>query len=205
MNTLRLFFACSLLLASQVANAATLRLAVNGQLGDGVLSVHDGFEFALFSGFVEFDLDDRMVQSGSSTPFYNLVDWSITVDGTSSDLLLEGSGETFDNGTLSLNQSASINRVTLLIDEDISTPGVNELDRTLRLYFDPDIDLDSDSRFEDISTLTFEPSGSLLQFSTSQVPMTVASASISAVPVPAAAWLFGSALLGLGVLQRREA
>ena len=29
--------------------------------------------------------------------------------------------------------------------------------------------------------------------------------SVSAVPIPAAAWLFGSALLGLGVLKRKKA
>jgi hypothetical protein len=30
-------------------------------------------------------------------------------------------------------------------------------------------------------------------------------ADVSAVPVPAAAWLFGSALLGLGAVKRRKA
>ena len=33
----------------------------------------------------------------------------------------------------------------------------------------------------------------------------ISAGSISAVPIPAAAWLFGSALLGLGLVKRRKA
>lgn len=201
MQILRYVMVISLLAFTTAANSASVQVNVSGTLGEEVLSLHAGYGGAPFNGYFEIDLDDRLIQSGNSNPYYNMTAWSITVVGTIDSLLLESSGETLDDGTLTLSQSASINRVTLLIDEDID----GALDRTLRLYFDPVVDLSPQSKFEDLSVFNFIPDGSLLQFSTSQGPMNVESANISAVPIPAAAWMFGSALLGLGVFKHRRA
>ncbi|NND53341.1 MAG: VPLPA-CTERM sorting domain-containing protein [Gammaproteobacteria bacterium] len=189
---------------SGVSNAAPITLSLNGTLDTGSLSIHQDFINAPFSGTLEFDLSTRQIQSGNSNPFYELTSWSILVTGDNSNsLLLESSGEALDAGVLTLSTSSDI--VQLEIDEDINTGGSTNLDRTLRLQFDPQLNITVDTTFEDLGNLLFLPPSSLLQFSTSQVPMTVASANLSVVPIPAAVWLFGSALAGLGWLRRKQA
>lgn len=185
---------------STVANSAPITLGLSGTLDTGSLSIHQDFIDAPFSGTLEFDLSARQIQSGNSNPFYELTSWSILVTGENSNsLLLENSGETLDAGVLTLSTASDI--VQLVIDEDINTGGSTNLDRTLRLQFDPQLDITVDTTFEDLGNLLFLPPSSLLQFSTSQAPMTVASAELSVIPVPAAIWLFGSSLGLLGWMR----
>jgi len=186
---------------STVAVSAPITLDLSGSLDTGALSIHQDFIGAPFSGTLEFDLSARQIQPGNSNPFYDLTSWSILVTGDNSNSLrLESSGETLDAGLLLLSTSSDI--VQLEIDEDINTGGSTNLDRTLRLQFDPQLNITADTMYEDIGNLLFLPPRSLLQFSTSQAPMTVASASLSVIPIPAAVWLFGSGL-GFLVWMRR--
>ena len=184
---------------STTSIAAPITLGLSGSLDTGSLSIHQDFINAPFSGTLEFDLSTRQIQSGNSNPFYELTSWSILVTGDNSNsLLLESSGEALDAGVLLFSTSNDI--VQLEIDEDINTT----LDRTLRLQFDPQLDITVATTFEDLGNLLFLPPSSLLQFSTSQGPMTIASAELSVIPIPATVWLFGSSLGLLGWMRRRK-
>ena len=86
--------------------------------------------------------------------------------------------------------------ITTGIDQDI--PGVITFDVTNNtdFYVVASMSASSINGFADASnTLS-------LQF---QDDSGLSAATVSAVPLPAAAWLFGSALLGLGVIKRRKA
>lgn len=190
-------------LGSSAAAAAPLPVTLTGKLGDAIIGPHAGFGDAPFSGSFEIDLANRLLQPGTGNPLYEMTAWSITVTGSAGSFVLESSGETYDNGTLVFDQSSDL--VVLLIDEDIDDPGTLAIeDRSLRMYFNPGVDLTSASTFEGLSTFLFEPSGSLLQFSTSQIPMEVVAGTLTPVPIPAAGWLFGCALPLLGLARRRR-
>ena len=186
------------------ALAAPVTLNLDGTLGSGSLSIHQDFIGAPFSGTLEFDLNDRQVRGSDSSPFYELTSWSILFEGMNGNsILLESSGEALDDGLLLLNSVSD--EVLLEIDEDINMGGSTNLDRTLRLFFDPQLNITVDTTFEELGSLQFLAPSSLLQFSTSQGPMTVASANLTAIPIPAAVWLFGSALGLLGWARRKQA
>ncbi len=184
------------------AHAAPVRLDVVGQLGAEVLSVHDGFENAPFSGYIEFDSSD--IQTNGLTSFYEFSYWNIQINGIGVSHTLEASGETHDEGAMFFNRSSD--RISIGIDEDIDNPNTGAVeDRTLQLVFQQLFDITTTTTFDDMvaadpdfgSLDRYVTNSGLYQFSTSQVPMSVPLAEVTLVPVPPALWLFVSGLLVL--------
>jgi hypothetical protein len=198
--------AAATLLASSALQAATIQnFQIQGQFDTTGLSIHNSYDNTFFSGAFSFDLDNRVA---SSNPFYELSSWNISLEAGG---VLASTGEAFDSGRLTLDRIND--RIQIVFGEDIDNPATaTEERRTLQVYFDAPFDLLPSSTFEDVlaadanfgSAANFQ-FGSI-QFSTSQFPQGIGTATVttSAVPIPAAAWLFGSGLLGLISVARRR-
>ena len=195
--------------ASTAANATTARLDFTGQLGAEVLGVHAGFGGASINGYVEFDTTNK--QSNGFSSFYDFTAWSVSIIGDGVSHLLEADGEPHDDGALWLDRSAD--RISIQIDEDIDNPASGAIeDRSLAIYFEPAFDILSTTTYDQLvaavpnfgAAANFVPNSSLYQFSTSQIPMSVAAAEIAPVPVPPAIWLFGPGALWLTRLARNK-
>ena len=168
------------LLFATAGKADTLRLTLEGQLDDDGLSINEDFENAVFSGFLEIDLDKRL-STPTGSGFYNMTSWDINVVSitTGSVIRLASNAEPDDVGTIGLNRSSD--RISVTFDED-NSPSSR---RRLSVRFDPDFNILAGTSFEDLLTedkqqFSTEPgffSGGL-QFAVSQISTSVLTASL---------------------------
>jgi len=206
-----LFFSCisiaSFVIPGMIGtgHASLITVNVMGELGDEGLAIHNDFDFASFSG--EFVLDEAAPDTNPSfgtSGIYVMESWLITLTPISgSPLVFESSGESLDKGNFIVDTNPD--RLGLLFVEDFD--GTNRM--MMQVNFDPATALVNDGLSQvNLATLnraTGDFQSGLNQFGLSQYPTTMASASMSAVPIPAAVWLFGSGLLGLiGIARRKQ-
>ena len=168
------------LLFATAGMAETLRLTLDGQLDDDGLSINEDFENALFSGFLEIDLDKPLNTSFGSR-FYNMTSWDIDVVSitTGSVIRLASNAEPDDDGTITLNRID--NRINVSIFED-NSPNTR---RFFPTRFNSGANITSGTRFEDLLTednqqFITEPgfSNGALQFAESQVSTSVLTAAL---------------------------
>lgn len=143
---------------------------------DGTIT-YEGAEHAL-SGTAAWD-------AGTNTLTYSYL-------GASND----GSGSIYSETNSSCTGSGNISGNTVCGSFASSTPNWEGLD--LNLVFSSDLSSFTGS-LQGIST-----SGSGLTANTTTLNYAIAGAVVAEVPVPAAAWLFGSALIGLAGVKRRK-
>jgi len=158
----------------------------------------------------EFDVDDLISQSQG-------VEW-IDAFEDGGQYSGDGSALTF---ALTLTQSAVLTivdggfggdtfKVAINGQDYFSSPAINTYDTSIGTDFDAAL-IDSNTYSQLQVTLgagTYLISGALATSAVDgdNLPLnaTVGGLRVSEVPVPAAAWLFGSALVGLGVVRRRR-
>lgn len=110
-------------------------------------------------------------------------------------LQLEGWGTAIDSSSITLNGlSPTASSVTYTDPAYPSSFGVVELTQSLFYW-----DLPTAA-----SSYLFNFGSSGPHLSLAQVAVDIGAAPVAAVPVPAAVWLFGSALAGLGIIGRRR-
>jgi len=165
--------------------AETLRLSLDGQLNDDGLGVNSDYDNATYSGFFEIDLDNPKNDS-SSARFYDFTSWDIELvpepPNPNDAPVIRFASDREPDDTARVLLERSQNRLFIIIRED-NAPSRR---RTLSVRFDPNFDLLSSTRFEELLTEDRQSfvtapafiSGGL-QFATSQSSTSVAESTLA--------------------------
>jgi hypothetical protein len=173
-----------------LSSLVLLGLSISAANASIVYNVDRKFDNGSVRGFIETDGSTGILQNN------NITDWELTLTilGLSDKIELGGNSRHFIVG-----HAVAATTTQLLFDFDVINPA------SYILF------LGTNSSFWCLETknCTSNPRGETIAFSNSRSQATrsgrIAFAQISAVPVPAAVWLFGTALLGLvGFSKRRK-
>jgi len=182
------------------AEATILSFNYTGQIisnPDGIVSVGTGF-----SG--SFSYDDGLVGSSNSNgTLYSPVNFSLSIDGT--DINFSGLVNVDDNSTFTLpgNDVLQIGSAGIAPSPDLNGTLLQGI--TIDLVDSTQTTLSGEGLPLNINLVDWT-SKLLVIRSTESLNLTFGSIDslVSAVPVPAAVWLFGSGLLGLAGMARRK-
>lgn len=190
----------SVSLASVSVSAATLRITafddinevesgVNAELGDTDFA---GFDMVFDNSTGAYEIK---VFADSAKPFHDNVRLNINMyNETVSGTYISGTSILFSDNLNDLNLANSTTQLTLTGQNSLLTSW-NEGDSILLAQSSPGF-----------ASGIYDNVGEGVPLTGDSLPITTPLyTTVSAVPIPAAAWLFGSALLGLAGIKRRRA
>lgn len=179
--------ACAI--TANTASASTITYDVNRTIGDGTIT-----------GFIETD------GTLGTLGIANITDWTFTLTAPN---LLGGSPDTIDFSTqiqtYIIGTAFSATSTELLFDFDYVGEAfvIFQGGGGLNNFWCIDVNASCIVKGGDAEYIGFDTTGTLAQTEFRSGLVTIAA--VSPVPVPAAAWLFGSGLIGLIAVARRKA